>query len=122
MKLRTVLIVEDEADFASMLEVAMEGLPGITSIRVPSAEAAIEQLKKIEIAALISDVNLPAMSGIELIPWAKGVPVLIMSASTDAGVKQAALRAGATAFFAKPFSPAAVCEKVQELLKESTDA
>jgi DNA-binding response OmpR family regulator len=34
-------------------------------------------------------------------------------------VKKEALRAGAAAFFAKPFSPAAVCAKVQELLKES---
>ena len=82
-------------------------------------EAAIEALGRLNVAVVISDVQLPAMSGIELITRVKGVPVVIVSASTDTGVKSEALRAGATAFFAKPFSPAAVCAMVQELLKES---
>jgi DNA-binding response OmpR family regulator len=119
MSLRTVMIVEDEADCAAMLEVALEALPGIAAIRVPSAEAAIESMVRLDVAAFISDVHLPGMSGIELIGRVKGVPVVIVSAAVDAGVKGAALRAGAAAFFAKPFSPAAVCMKVQELLKES---
>jgi len=116
---RTVMIVDDEADCADMLQVALEASPGILAIRVATAEAAIEALGRLNVAVVISDVQLPAMSGIELITRVKGVPVVIVSASTDTGVKSEALRAGATAFFAKPFSPAAVCAMVQELLKES---
>jgi CheY-like chemotaxis protein len=125
MNPRTVMIVEDEAESAVTLEVALESLPGITALRVPTAEAAIEAFALVTVAAVISDVHLPAMSGIELIGRVhqvhRGVPVVIVSASADAGVKGDALRAGAAAFFAKPFSPAAVCEKVWELLKESQD-
>jgi DNA-binding response OmpR family regulator len=122
---RTVMIVEDEADCAVTLEVALEALPGITAVRVATAEAALEAFDLFTVAAVISDVQLPAMSGIELIGRVhqghRGVPVVIVSASTDAGVEREALRAGAAAFFAKPFSPAAVCEKVCTLLKESLD-
>ncbi len=123
MKSHTVMIVDDEADCADMLELALEALPGVTAIRVSSAEAALEAMGRLDLAAVISDVQLPAMSGIELITRAHqlkdGVPVVIMSASTDAGVKSEALQAGAAAFFAKPFSPAALCATVQGLLKES---
>ena len=118
---RTVMIVEDEVDCAIMLEVALESLPGLMTVRVTSAEAALEALKTFTVAALISDVQLPAMSGIELIERVHAIhrelPVVIVSASP--GVDGYALRAGAAAFFAKPFSPAAVCETIRQLLKES---
>ncbi len=117
MSVRTVMIVEDEVDCAFMLEVALEALPGIEAVRVLTAEAAIDSLLQREVAVVISDVQLPGKSGLELISSAGDVPVVIMSASVDAGMKEMALRMGAAAFFAKPFSPAAVCEKVRELLK-----
>jgi CheY-like chemotaxis protein len=125
MNPRTVLIVEDEAESAVTLEVALESLPGITTVRVPSAEAALDAFERFMFAAVVSDVQLPAMSGIELIArvhhLCRALPVVIVSASASAGVERDALRAGAAAFFAKPFSPAAVCEKLRQLLKESQD-
>ncbi len=125
MNARTVMIVEDEPDCAVTLEVALESL-GILTVRVTSAEAALEALRTFAVAALISDVQLPAMSGIELIGRVhqlhRALPVVIVSASSDAGVEEEALRAGAVAFFAKPFSPAAVCGKIREVLKESGNA
>jgi CheY-like chemotaxis protein len=125
MSPRTVMIVEDEAETAVTLEVALESLPGVTAVRVQTAEAAIEALRRFAVAAVISDVHLPAMSGIELIARVhqvqRGLPVVIVSASAQVGVEGEALRAGAAAFFSKPFSPAAVCEKVRQLLKESMD-
>jgi CheY-like chemotaxis protein len=119
MSSRLVLIVEDEADCAAMLEVALEVLPEVALLRVASAEAALEFLGHLDVAVVISDIQLPGRSGLELLASARGVPVVIVSASVDGGVKEAALRLGAAAFFSKPFSPAAVCEKVRELLKES---
>jgi DNA-binding response OmpR family regulator len=113
---RTVLIVDDEADCATTLELALDALPGVTTLRVGSAEAAITSLGREPVALLISDVQLPGRSGLELIADASGVPVVIISASVDRGIRDTALRLGAAAFFPKPFSPAAVCEKVRELL------
>ncbi len=117
MNARTVMIVDDEADCAATLELALEALPGIEVVRVPTAEAALHSMRQRAVAAIVSDVQLPGKSGLELIAIAPEVPVVIVSASVDAGVEQRALRMGAAAFFAKPFSPAAVREKVRELLK-----
>jgi DNA-binding response OmpR family regulator len=120
-----VLIVEDESDCAATLELALEGLPGIAPLRVYTAEAAMEELGRVPVAAIITDIHLPAMSGLELIQRVhqlqSGVPVVVVSASTVASTKVDALQAGAAAFFPKPFSPAAVCRKLLELLKESSD-
>jgi CheY-like chemotaxis protein len=102
MSPRKVMIVEDEADCAMMLELALETLPGIVAIRVATAEAAIQSMQQQNVAAVISDIHLGAMSGIELIGRAHaingGIPVVIVSASADAGVRGEALRAGAAAF------------------------
>jgi DNA-binding NtrC family response regulator len=114
-----VLIVEDAEDCGAMLEVALQALPGVATIRVATAEAALEAMGHPDLAAVITDVHLPKMSGIELIAHAGGVPVVAMSASADPKVKRDAMQAGAAAFFAKPFSPGALCGKVRELLEES---
>ncbi|MEO5922588.1 MAG: response regulator [Bryobacteraceae bacterium] len=120
-----VLIVEDEPACAATLELALEGLRGIVSLRARTAEAAMEELGRFPVAVIITDIHLPAMSGLELMQWVHqmqpGVPVVVVSASTAASAKGDALQAGAAAFFAKPFSPAAVCQKMLELLKESSD-
>jgi DNA-binding response OmpR family regulator len=120
MSKRTVIIVDDEVDCASMLqlalEVALETSPGISVLRVSSAEAALEAMRHVNLAALVSDVHLPGKTGLELIANAGAAPVVIVSASTDAGVKEEAMRMGAVAFFSKPFSPAEVCRTVRALL------
>src|SRR4051812_10001773 len=122
MKPHRVLIVDDEVACAATLELALEVLPGVVSMRVLTAEGALEALGRFPVAAVITDIHLPAMSGLELIQRVhqtrQGVPVVVVSASTDAAVKGDALRAGAAAFFSKPFSPAAVSQKILELLKE----
>jgi DNA-binding NtrC family response regulator len=118
MSARTVMIVDDEADCAATLEVALEALPSIEVVQVLTAEAAMDSLRRRGVAVIISDIQLPGKSGLELIASAGKVPVVIVSASVDAGVKDMALRMGAAAFFAKPFSPAAVREKVRELLED----
>lgn len=122
MSARYIMIVEDEAECGSMLEVALEALPGIVVKRVGSVEAALGAMQHLRVAAVVSDVQLPGRSGLELIAEVRGAPVVIVSASADAGVREEAMRMGAAAFFTKPFSPASVCEAVRELLKESTNA
>ncbi len=102
-----------------MLELALQGLPGFTVTRVRSAEAALDLLVHGTVAALISDVQLGAMSGLELVRLARSVPAIVISAATDPTIESKALSAGAVAFFPKPFSPSAVRKKVEELLKES---
>lgn len=119
---RTVLIVDDAEESRVTLEMALQSLTGVAVVCVRSAEEALRVLRGDRVAALISDIQLEGMSGLELLAQAPGVPAIVVSAAANPEVSKQALRAGAAAFFAKPFSPAAVCKKVEEILKESADA
>jgi CheY-like chemotaxis protein len=55
---------------------------------------------------ILSDINMPGMSGLELLPKAKAlrpdVPVIMITAYGDAETKRKALENGAEALFTKP--------------------
>jgi CheY-like chemotaxis protein len=55
---------------------------------------------------ILSDINMPGMSGLELLPKAKAarpdVPVIMITAYGDAETKRQALERGAEAFLTKP--------------------
>ena len=74
-----------------------------------SAPAALERIADAEgvsIILILSDINMPGMSGLELLPKAKAarpdVPVIMITAYGDAETKRKALENGAEALFTKP--------------------
>ena len=74
-----------------------------------SAPAALERIADAEgvsIILILSDINMPGMSGLELLPKAKAarpdVPVIMITAYGDAETKRKALEGGAEALFTKP--------------------
>ena len=74
-----------------------------------SAEAALQRIDDadgISIILILSDINMPGMTGLELLPRAKAarpdVPVIMITAYGDAETKRKALEGGAEALFTKP--------------------
>jgi len=74
-----------------------------------SARAAlqcIDNAKNASLILILSDINMPGMSGLELLPKAKAVrpdvPVIMITAYGDADTKRKALENGADALFTKP--------------------
>ena len=67
-----------------------------------SASDAVE----VSIILILSDINMPGMTGLELLPKAKAarpdVPIIMITAYGDAETKRKALDAGAEALFTKP--------------------
>jgi two-component system chemotaxis response regulator CheY len=121
-KQRTVLIVEDVDDCATLLEIALSALRDVAVRHADSAETALQALDKEHVSVLVTDVHLPVMDGFDLVtrirhdPRYAGVPILVISGDTDPATPGRALRLGANAFFGKPFSPAAVRQKIEELI------
>jgi CheY-like chemotaxis protein len=60
----------------------------------------------VSLILILSDINMPGMSGLELLPKAKAlrpdVPVIMITAYGDAETKRKALDGGAEALFTKP--------------------
>jgi CheY-like chemotaxis protein len=74
-----------------------------------SAPAALQRIGDAEGVSLIlilSDINMPGMTGLELLPKAKAmrpdVPVIMITAYGDAETKRRALEDGAEALLTKP--------------------
>jgi len=122
---RKVLIVEDASTCAETLDAAFSRIPRIALVFTNSAEDALELLDHSSFAALITDINLPGMDGLDLAsrlrsaPHPQTMPILVISGDPNPDTPQRALLAGANAFFAKPFSPAAVRRMLEELLDEN---
>src|SRR5215467_10523741 len=74
-----------------------------------SASAALDRISDAGEASLIlilSDISMPGMSGLELLPKAKAlrpdVPVIMITAYGDSETKRKAFEGGAEALFTKP--------------------
>jgi DNA-binding response OmpR family regulator len=119
-----VLVVEDSVDCAATLEIALAPLSGIEVRVLRTAEEALRSLGEARLAAVITDIQLPGMDGLELVACLRGdknfseVPILVISGDSDRDAPARALAAGATAFFSKPFSPVAVRQKLEALIDE----
>jgi len=119
---RKVLIVEDVDTCAATLEIAFLAIPDITIVSVPSAGQALEILRHGVVSALVTDLHMPRMDGFELIRTVRAdrrfarLPVIVISGDTDPRTPERVRQLGADAFFSKPYSPAAVREKLEHLL------
>ena len=120
--MNAILVVDDAEDCIATLDLALQPLPGIVIRAQPSAEAALACLEHDTVSAVITDINLPEMNGLELVarirenPRFHTLPILVVSADTDPETPARALGLGANAYFAKPYSPSAMRKKLEELI------
>jgi CheY-like chemotaxis protein len=107
-----VLVVDDEPDVEALFRQHFRRdlrAGRFTMEFAYSATAAIDRIENAAEASLIlilSDINMPGMSGLELLPKAKAlrpdVPVIMITAYGDAETKRRALENGAEALLTKP--------------------
>src|SRR4051794_9526729 len=106
----SILVVEDDHAVAELMRELLNGIPGWGATVVHDASAACEVFRNVRIEALVVDVNLPGISGIELLhilrkdtAWHEP-PVLMVSANPDQPAVRDALHSGlVTHFLSKPF-------------------
>jgi CheY-like chemotaxis protein len=125
---RPVLVVEDSENSAAMLEIALSDIPAVTVMLAPSAFEAWRILKGngAPIRAIVTDLNMPRMDGFELIRRIRSdgrlaaTPIVVISADTDPATPGRIAQLGVNAYFAKPFSPAEVRRKLEQILDGTT--
>ena len=107
-----ILVVDDEPDVEMLFrqQFRRDTRAGrFTMEFAKSGAAALRRIDEAEDASLIlilSDINMPGMSGLELLPLAKAarpdVPVIMITAYGDDETKRKALETGAEALLTKP--------------------
>ena len=118
-----ILVVDDEADIETLFrqQFRRELRAGRFVMEFAhSAAAALRRIEDAEGASLIlilSDINMPGMSGLELLPQARAmrpdVPVIMITAYGDADTKRKALENGAEALLTKPIDFAALRGEIE---------
>lgn len=119
---RKVLIVEDADICTATLEIALIKVPGLVVEFAATAEHALQLLSRGDVSALITDIHLPRMDGFELIehvraqPGFVNLPILVISGDADPETPARLKSLGVNAYFAKPYSPAEVRQKLERLI------
>ena len=107
-----ILVVDDEADVEALFRQQFRRDLRAGRFTMEFAQSALKALQCISDAGdaslilILSDINMPGMSGLELLPKAKAlrpdVPVIMITAYGDAETKRKALERGAEALVTKP--------------------
>ena len=118
-----ILVVDDEPDVEILFrqQFRRDLRSGrFTMEFAQSAPMALQRIADAGNAALIlilSDINMPGMSGLELLPKAKAarpdVPIIMITAYGDAETKRKALEGGAEALLTKPIDFGALRSEIE---------
>ena len=111
-----VLVVDDDDGMREAIESLLDAA-GFDTASYASAEALLAGGALDDALCIISDLKLPAMSGLELLTElrARGglLPVIVITAHDAPGVRDEAERKGAAAYLSKPFPGSALLAAIE---------
>ena len=120
MDVHPILIVGDEPDMRSALIHALGGA-GYSIETASSGFEALDKFKKDEFRLVITDVNMPQMSGFEVLGEIKKispeVPVVLITADGSVDNAVEAMKRGAEDYILKPFSDEAIQLAIRKVTK-----
>jgi CheY-like chemotaxis protein len=89
----------------------------------PMALERISDARERSLILILSDINMPGMSGLELLPRAKAarpdVPIIMITAYGDAETKRKALENGAEALLTKPIDFATLRNEIDQRVEHA---
>ena len=100
--MKTILIIDDDVYIGDMLAEAL-GQEGYAVMRAYSGTEALLVLDSKRPDLVLLDLMLPGLSGEEILPKIKDIPVIVLSAKADASSKVNLLLGGAQDYVTKPF-------------------
>jgi len=113
-----VLVIDDDESMREAIESLLDAA-GYESTAYASAEDLLVADGVTDALCVITDIKLPAMSGIELLTELRAraarPPVIIITAHDRPGLRDDALRRGASAYLPKPFPGSALLAAIESL-------
>jgi two-component system phosphate regulon response regulator PhoB len=120
-----VLIVEDEPDIVTMLKYNLE-YAGFRTAVARDGEEALLAAKESDPNLILLDWMLPLVSGFEICRQLRrsyinrGIPIIMLTAKSEADDRVRGLNAGADDYITKPFSPQELIARVRAVLRRVT--
>jgi two-component system copper resistance phosphate regulon response regulator CusR len=115
-----ILIAEDDAPLATFIAKAFNSEDHVTEI-APTGDDALQRTQRGGFDLLILDLNLPVISGTEILQKVRSantdIPILILTATDEVGERVACLDAGADDYLTKPFSFSELSARIRAVLR-----
>lgn len=117
----TILIIDDSASMRNMITATLVA-SGHTVTDAADGQAGLNKAKTTQFDAIISDINMPIMNGIELtkqirsLPNYRYTPILLLTTESANDKKLEGKNAGATGWLVKPFNPEKLIATVSRVL------
>ncbi|PIE11503.1 MAG: DNA-binding response regulator [Rhodobacterales bacterium] len=120
-KAMKIAVVDDEQDMRQSIAQWL-ALSGFDTETYPSAEDALKGLTPDYPGAVVTDIKMPGMDGMQLLRRIKAIdstlPVIMITGHGDVPIAVEAMRIGAFDFLEKPFDP----DRMTELARKATQA
>lgn len=119
-----ILVVDDSATMRMIVikSLRQAGYESATVIEAGGAKEALQKLAAGGIDLVLSDVNMPDITGIELVKVVKAkmpkLPIVMVTTESSADMKQQMLDAGANGIITKPFPPEELQKIIGPLVKK----
>ena len=113
-----ILIIDDDVNINKMLDAVLTKA-GYRVSHAYSGTEALLFLSGEKPDLILLDLMLPGLSGEEVLPEIKGVPVIVMSAKVDTGDKVNMLLGGAADYITKPFDIEELLARIAVQLRKS---
>lgn len=113
-----ILIVDDDPDLRRLIDMRLR-LSAIEAISVTDGQAALDFLSREEVDAVVLDVMLPGISGLETCRRIReelrlfDLPVIMLTARARPADVEEGMAVGATDYIIKPFSPRELLMRLQ---------
>ena len=121
-----ILVVEDDADAASYVLHVLRHRGGFTVTHTVDPAAALDRVRAENWDLVITDVEMPGMSGIELLEQVREIspqlPVAVLTAHPSVDYAVQALRNSADEFLEKPVAPGRLVDVVASLVAKGRAA
>jgi FixJ family two-component response regulator len=115
-----VLLVEDDASVRKAIMRLLRAA-GFEGIAFETAEAMLVSGQAESAGCVVSDIHLPAMSGLELTGKLRqshtDLPTILMTAFDTPGLRERALSRGAAAYLVKPFDGTALLDIIRQVTR-----
>ena len=117
-----VLVVEDSATMRSFIVSTIETIDDVMATGVASGFEALKELPRRAYELIITDINMPDITGLELIRFIreneryKDTPLIIISTESSKRDRERGLALGANAYLVKPFEPRELIEIIERMI------
>ncbi|MEI8255801.1 MAG: sigma-54 dependent transcriptional regulator [Deltaproteobacteria bacterium] len=116
----SVLIVDDDKGMCDMLQASLRK-KGYEAVTATSGDEALQVLVDRDVDVVVTDLNMKAMTGLELCERIAAsrpdIPVVVITAFGSMDTAIAAIRAGAYDFITKPFEVDVLCIALERAIK-----